>query len=157
MMTWKSRFTLAAITIFLSILCFMLGGNFYNKFLWDAIESHITPQLRINRTDSLKKVIVEDGDEGALKEFIKCNLPEYEKISLALIMANRHNNAYASYEVYRGFSGLCDFNKNDVEKDKNFIIAIHYITKAARLDSAAYSSELDSLKKTRPKYFIGLR
>ena len=143
---------LAAATFFVCVLAMWFGVELSRYSCQTVSENEFASER-----DSLKELIVEKGSYEAYRQYLLTSDPGIDKLSYSIFYSNKHCNPYASFQVY---SRICQWPCRgglDSLDDKSRAIALHYLIKAARLDSAAYSSELDSLKKTRPKYFIGLR
>lgn len=100
--------------------------------VWDSIK-----ETEINKySDSLKNLIIKNGDINAYQDLSKLFAPNYrikEILFYSLFMANSYNNAQAHYYVYRSFSETPE--RNDVkdmnENMKNF--ALYYLIRSYEL------------------------
>jgi hypothetical protein len=157
----KKMFKYILLALFVTIggfIFFVIGMriDFYATRIGET-----TSVEHINDLERCRIEMITNGDSASYEEYLAI-LPQWTKyqnidgVSWSLLMANKHCNRHACRHIYDCLITWNSLNIANIDSidETSREIALHYLDKASRLGDKSSEMLIDSLRRSRPEYFI---
>lgn len=157
----KKMFKYILLALFVTIggfIFFVIGMriDFYATRIGET-----TSVEHINDLERCRIEMITNGDSASYEEYLAI-LPQWTKyqnidgVSWSLLMANNHCNRHACRHIYDCLITWNSSNSANIDSidETSREIALHYLDKASRLGDKSSGLLIDSLRQSRPEYFI---
>ena len=157
----KKMFKYILLALFVTIggfIFFVIGMriDFYATRIGET-----TSVEHINDLERCRIEMITNGDTASYEEYLAVlpqwtNYPQVDAVSWSLIMANKHCNRHACRHIYDCLITWNSLNIANIDSidETSREIALHYLDKASRLGDKSSGLLIDSLRQSRPEYFI---